>query len=246
MNDVIMPAKLLIINDELFCHKCKITKNISEFYPYKDTYKRPCIECKIEYQKHFYVENKEDIEIYRKEYYLENKDLIIEKQTIRDFERREEIKIYKRKYESENRLILNEKKRLYKKRVYEEDPSKKIRRSLSGSIFSAMKENNSCKNNISFLKFLPYTIQELKNHLQSLFEPWMTWKNRGLYRLNEWDDNDSSTWKWQVDHIIPHSTFKYTSMEDQSFKDCWALSNLRPYSAKQNVIDGIRKRYIIK
>jgi hypothetical protein len=29
-------------------------------------------------------------------------------------------------------------------------------------------------------------------------------------------------------------------MEDQAFLDCWALSNLRPYSAKQNIIDGNR------
>lgn len=29
-------------------------------------------------------------------------------------------------------------------------------------------------------------------------------------------------------------------MEDEEFKKCWALSNLRPYSAKQNIIDGAR------
>lgn len=29
-------------------------------------------------------------------------------------------------------------------------------------------------------------------------------------------------------------------MEDENFKKCWALSNLRPLSAKQNVLDGNR------
>lgn len=29
-------------------------------------------------------------------------------------------------------------------------------------------------------------------------------------------------------------------MEDDNFKRCWALENLRPYSAKQNIIDGAR------
>jgi hypothetical protein len=60
----------------------------------------------------------------------------------------------------------------------------------------------------------------------------------GKYNIKIWDDNDKSTWKWQIDHIIPHSTFKYASMEDEEFKKCWALSNLRPYSAKLNVIEG--------
>jgi hypothetical protein len=27
-------------------------------------------------------------------------------------------------------------------------------------------------------------------------------------------------------------------MEEESFKNCWKLNNLRPYSAKQNVLDG--------
>jgi len=31
---------------------------------------------------------------------------------------------------------------------------------------------------------------------------------------------------WQVDHIKSHSEFKYTSMEDEGFKLCWALINL--------------------
>lgn len=33
-------------------------------------------------------------------------------------------------------------------------------------------------------------------------------------------------------------------MNEENFKKCWALSNLRPYSAKQNLLDGAnRKRH---
>lgn len=67
------------------------------------------------------------------------------------------------------------------------------------------------------------------------------WHNWGIYDKNKWDDNDQSTWTWQIDHIIPLSEFKYTSFEDESFKKCWALENLRPYSAKQNFIDGVMR-----
>lgn len=113
----------------------------------------------------------------------------------------------------------------------------RLKERVSCSIWLVLKGKKEGK---SIKKYLPYTIEELKQHLESLFEPWMTWDNWGKYDVAKWNDNDQSTWAWNIDHIIPHSKFIYTSMEDQSFRDCWALSNLRPYSAKQNIIDGDR------
>jgi hypothetical protein len=69
----------------------------------------------------------------------------------------------------------------------------------------------------------------------------MTWSNWGNYSRETWDDKDISTWTWQIDHIVPHSNFNYTSMEDENFRKCWALLNLRPLSAKQNNIDGANR-----
>ena len=88
------------------------------------------------------------------------------------------------------------------------------------------------------LRYLPYTMDDLKRHLEAQFEPWMNWDNHGRYDPKTWDDNDPTTWTWQIDHKKPHSEFDYTTMDCQEFRDCWALSNLRPYSAKQNNIDG--------
>jgi len=88
---------------------------------------------------------------------------------------------------------------------------------------------------------LPYTIEDLKIHLELLFEPWMTWGNWGIYSAQSWKNDDQSTWTWQIDHIMPHSIFKYLSITDKSFQRCWALENLRPLSAKQNWIDGFTR-----
>ena len=118
------------------------------------------------------------------------------------------------------------------------DPSYKLRGNISSYIYQTLKNNNISKNNNSILKYLSYSIKELKLHFENQFEPWMTWENWGRYNAKTWNDNDSTTWTWQIDHIIPHSTFKYSSMDCQEFKICWALDNLRPYSAKQNIIDG--------
>lgn len=64
----------------------------------------------------------------------------------------------------------------------------------------------------------------------------MNWNNHGVYRSSTWNDQDPSTWTWQIDHIIPQSKLPYDSMEHFNFKKCWDLTNLRPLSAKLNVL----------
>jgi len=121
---------------------------------------------------------------------------------------------------------------------YKENINYKLRIIISSAILQILKNNNSSKKGKSCLKYLPFTIEELKNHLESHFDIWMTWENHGVYRINTWDDNDPSTWVWHIDHIIPCDALPYTSMEDENFKKCWALSNLRPLSAKENIKKG--------
>jgi hypothetical protein len=85
----------------------------------------------------------------------------------------------------------------------------------------------------SILQFLGYSIQDLKSHLESLFTDNFNWDNYGVV--------------WHIDHIIPHSNFSYLSMTDPSFTQCWALANLRPLAAAQNMRDGsTRVRHLKK
>ena len=81
----------------------------------------------------------------------------------------------------------------------------------------------------------------MRNHLESLFEPWMSWDNHGVYDKKKWNDNDSKTWTWQIDHIIPQSDLPYSNMIDENFKVCWSLDNLRPLNSKKNNEDGTNK-----
>jgi hypothetical protein len=69
---------------------------------------------------------------------------------------------------------------------------------------------------------LPYAIDELKAHLESLWEPGMNWDNH---------TKDG----WHIDHVRPVSSFSFNSPEDQGFKDCWALSNLMPRWATNEI-----------
>lgn len=102
------------------------------------------------------------------------------------------------------------------------NPHFKLKKNVSCMIYQKLKHNKGGK---SILHFLPFTIPELKLHLEKQFESWMSWQNYG---------------QWHIDHIIPQSFFNYTSFSDPKFKECWSLSNLRPLSAKENIKKGAK------
>lgn len=128
-----------------------------------------------------------------------------------------------------------------RKKQTETDPRYRMRRNISTIILNHLKRKNSSKRGQSIFKYLPYSFDELVKHIESQFKPWMNWENLGRYDSKAWNDDDMSTWKWQLDHIIPESLFNYVSMEDSNFVKCWSLSNLRPLSAKQNVLEGVHR-----
>jgi hypothetical protein len=138
-------------------------------------------------------------------------------------------------------------RRRYKKdrARFEGDPEYRkywtTRNLISRAIYDALKNSGSSKYGDSSIEKLKYTIDELNSHINVKFEWWMTWDNRGKYNKKTWKDDAPSTWVWNLDHIIPQSDLPYTSMDDENFKKCWALENLRPYSAKQNIIDGVTR-----
>lgn len=69
------------------------------------------------------------------------------------------------------------------------------------------------------VEYFGCTLVELLEHLESQFEPGMSWENYG---------------KWHVDHIIPCSSFNHSVTEE--VKKCWHFSNLQPLWAKENLV----------
>jgi hypothetical protein len=64
------------------------------------------------------------------------------------------------------------------------------------------------------------TIPELKAHLESLFEPWMSWDNWGRKG-------------WHIDHSVAVSEFDLT--DEQQLLKCYHWSNMRPLHWLENV-----------
>lgn len=84
------------------------------------------------------------------------------------------------------------------------------------------KTNRASKYNV----YLGYTWADLRDHLEGQFTPAMSWEN--------WGD------VWELDHIKPVSLFQYESLDDPLFRECWALSNLRPLPREENATKGAK------
>lgn len=70
-----------------------------------------------------------------------------------------------------------------------------------------------------------YTVAELMRHLEARFAPGMGWHNLS---------------KWHVDHVRPLASFSFSSVDDPEFRAAWALTNLQPLWAEDNLRKGSR------
>ena len=182
-------------------------------------------EKRKEANKKYYEKNREGILESRKKYYEENQEKIGESKKKYYEENKDKVKEYKKKYGQENKEKINE----YQKERYHTDPCYKLRDIVRKLINQALKGG---KGGESFLPYVDWTIPEFREHLESQFEDWMTWDNHGVLHPTEK--------RWQIDHIKPQSVMleDVTSMDDPKFRECWALENLRPLEARENILKG--------
>ena len=215
------------------CKKIQRKKNKEKRRKYSKKYRKENDQRLKDEAKEFRLKNKDNVSKRNKKYRENN----LEKKREKDRQYYHNNKEKRKQYNKNNRENTNK----WERNKLQNDIPFKLRKSISSTINQTLKRSGCSKLGESILQYLPYSFDELKSHIESLFEPWMTWVNKGNYRESEWNNDDPTTWKWQLDHIIPQSDLPYTSMEDENFKKCWSLENLRPYSAKLNLIDGVRK-----
>lgn len=193
------------------------------------------------YQKKRRQENPEIFAAKNKKWRQENPERAVAGQQKWRKENPEKATMATQKWRQENpeKIVANRKKR------YKTDPVYRNRQLASWMVWSMLKSQKTSKSGLSSSYYFPWTPEELWNHLlKCMQEPgneWMHKDNQGKYDPKTWDDNDRETWTWQLDHIIPQNILPYDSMEHPNFKKCWDLSNLRPLSAKQNVLDGVKR-----
>jgi hypothetical protein len=97
------------------------------------------------------------------------------------------------------------------------DPRFRISRTMSRQVSNGLKSGKEGK---SWKEIVPYSLNDLMLHLEKKFQKGMTWRNYGV---------------WHIDHIIPISVFNFQTYRDIDFQNCWALENLQPLWAKDNM-----------
>ena len=194
------------------CTKCKIEKQLIEFGKCercKDKLNYQCKECVASSRKQSYENNQESRTKTKERYQrwkMKNpssyKNACKKAESNRDKEER-------RNY---NKIL---------RRNLRKNPVHRIRNNVSRQIIHALKRSHGSKRGESVLNKLDYTLEQLKEHLESQFNEKMNWDNYGSY--------------WHIDHIYPQSLLPYESLNDDNFKKCWELKNLRPLEAIENM-----------
>ena len=225
------------------CNKCNKSKQLSEFYEENgcaDGHRGDCKICVGKERKKYREKNAETICLTQKrwrqenkdykqgkdrEYYLKNREKVLARVKQYGKSHKEEISkkamVYRTKNMEKIKLYKQSDKHRQMARGYYEKNSQKPSYKLNNSMGSGLWESlgrKKCKRKWQFI--VGYTLQELKNHLESQFTDGMTWDNYG---------------DWHIDHILPQSFFEFDSMADIEFKMCWRLENLQPLWAFDNI-----------
>lgn len=208
------------------CCSCKLEKDLSEFGIVKTKknttkYSSYCKKCACEKSKAYSSkpENKEKKKKYNKKYKQENKQSILEynqnwirnnPEKYRDTKRKlyneymqsEEYKLerseYQKLYREKNKDKLQEYHNNYVSNRKKTDNIFMLREYYKGMISSCFR-NFGIKKSTKTNNIIGCSYDEFVIYLESKFEPWMNWDNRGLY-------NGEVNFGWDIDHIIPLSS----------------------------------------
>lgn len=203
------------------CKICNIEKEFGEFSKNKNrkdglgSYCKDCNrersrknrESNPEYSSRYRELNKEKFKSYSKKYRESNKSLVYERK----------VKSYEKKKE-----YYSIKRREYKKNRINSDPLYKIYIGISALIRNSFNRKGFSKKSKTS-QILGCDYEYFKIYLESKFEPWMNWDNRGKY-------NGEFNYGWDLDHIVPISSA-------QSEEDIIKLNhytNLQPLCSKIN------------
>jgi len=207
------------------CSICNLEKDEVDFYKRKsskDGLRKDCKDCCYNRNKKWISNNIEIVKSIKDKYYKNNKQDVIERsyewsknnkdkrsEILKKYNSKEEviervknrylknkynITIKRKKYKFENREKLNQNLR-YK---YHNDYEYRFKVLVKNLITKSFKRCGYTKISKTY-DILGCSFEEFKAYLESKFEDWMSWDNRGLY-------NGELNYGWDIDHIIPLSS----------------------------------------
>lgn len=191
-------------------------------YFVKTPKKNPNLERQRENQRKWYKNNPEKMKevnrrkrennpeyykLYYKNWAKNNLEKIKEYNRNRNRNRSEEYKVWRNGYMRE-----------YKKNRRRTDLRFNLNYIMGKSILRCLKNN---KNRLHWENFVGYNLKNLIKRLRETMPKGYNWNDFLWSRLH-------------IDHMIPVRAFIFNSPEDEEFKQCWSLCNLRLLPAKEN------------
>lgn len=192
------------------CCKCKTEDQSKKYFVICQTKSSTCYRC-------------EDCEhAKRRATWKKNKHKHLEHNRLNNkawYEKNRDLKKFKNKqWRLDNPEAVRTYHREYE-RVKRQDPIYRLNQAVSSALRRAISDKGGRK----WQTVLGYSTADLKAHLEKQFKGGISWDNYG---------------DWHIDHIRPISSFDFTKRGD--FKMCWALSNLQPLWAKDNISKGAK------
>lgn len=193
------------------CSECKDWKPLERYNKdpnHWDGLRVTCMDCLANYR----AKNKERMTEYNKNYWVKTKDIQTAKHKVWKEANREHVNAYAKEYAKE-----------WSKKQRETNPQYKMTKNLRNRVYSALKDQNTVKNDKKTFELTDCTPEFLKDYLASKFTEGMTHENYG---------------KWHIDHIRPCISFDLTD-EEQQLK-CFHYTNLQPLWAFDNCSKGCK------
>lgn len=127
------------------------------------------------------------------------------------------VTLSRRKWRETNRVTERDAAKIAAAIKRKTSPAHRLNRAMSRAVWGTLKRK---KQGRRWCEIVGYSQLELITQLERQFLPGMSWENYGA---------------WHVDHKRPIVSFNFSSIEDEEFMVCWALGNLRPLWAKDNL-----------
>ncbi len=206
-----------------YCKKCDNYKpQTEEFFHHrnsrKDGWELYCKCCLKKQKQSSYYKNKEKQKLYRDNYILLNKEKNKEYQ--KNYYKLNSSKYKEREKQNKEYMKEYRRNRMFNKR--QSDPLFNLKHSLGNIINKSLQSKGYSKKSRTY-EILGCSFEEFKIYLESKFEPWMTWENKGKY-------NGELNHGWDIDHVIPLSNAK----TEEDIIKLNHYTNLQPLCSKIN------------
>lgn len=167
------------------------------------------------YEKAWRKRNKALVSKYGQSYYNKNREIILKRTSDNAKKNRERVRRAAEKWRLKNKdRVAN-----YARNRRRSNPGHVLHSRMSTSIRSAIGGN---KGRVGWQQLVGYTTERLKAHLEARFTDGMSWDALCRGEIH-------------IDHVKPRCLFNFESPSDPEFLECWALSNLQPLWAKDNL-----------